>query len=368
VLFYDGITIGNNKIWLISTGKNFLIEIDQVSGKILKYSWIPTKYDTLIPYRFLTYYCGKIILLPYDETAVLIYDISTEYFERIEIEPNFFESNEFCRFAGFKIINEKIYMYGVYSRILILDMHTKKMKSIDMKKYIPQGNEIEPWMWGEYYYKNGKIKFVPQSCPCIVTLSCENNEITFEKIESENLKHVDYIGFWHGKLYYGPRNGKEQIVCYDLQTKEKNTIYIGRDCGIDYRAFGYAVIENDRIFALFRQSSEMLVIDLKNNGIDIIESLPQINSELLGSGYPYEFAYRNACTTNDKHIVAINAWTKDIVDLDTTDMKLRTKQVKDNGKNVDWSIVYKTLNCRGGLINEHNVGMLEAYVETIANM
>jgi hypothetical protein len=49
-------------------------------------------------------------------------------------------------------------------------------------------------------------------------------------------------------------------------------------------------------------------------------------------------------------------------------MKLRTKQVKDNGKNVDWSIVYKTLNCRGGLINEHNVGMLEAYVETIANM
>lgn len=367
-LLYDGITAIENMIWLISTGKNLLIGMNRFSGEIVSCLPIPSKYDTLIPYRFLAHYENKIVLLPYEERAVSIYDISSDTFERIEIKKSFFENEEFCRFTGCEIVNEKIYMYGIFSKVLIFDMSAKEMDEIDLKEIVPDGCLIDSWMWEGANYSDGKIYFVPQTFPCVITLDCNSRQMAFEKMEAENAQCLDNIRLFDHKVYYSPRNGKEQMNCYDLLTKENHIIYTGKNRDMDYRAFGYTAIMDKRLYLLFSQRDEGMVIDLANHEEIRPEQLCGTNCKRPGTEYPYEFVYRNACITEDKHIVAINPWTLEVVSIDTGTTKatrMAVKESKDTDRNHRLNQIIS--DAADGIVREWKDGMLASFIEMIAD-
>lgn len=365
MMFYDGICVLDDRIWMISAGKNLLTEIDLYTGELLKCQWIPCKNHAILPYRFLEIVNNKLCLIPYDESSICFYDPNSDEFEFVDIPKDFFEENDTCRFGGCCVIENKIFFYGIYSKILVLEIidGDYSFSWFDLKEYKPEMLVIKSWFWGKCYYDSGIISLVIRELPYIVTIDCDGYKVGFEKIVGEHDALVN--AFYEGEfLIYTSREACGTIKKYNVREKTCNVVYATESNNSIERYFGYIYGNKDRIVVLAGQNDKSFFVEQQYEKVIEYHNLSKYKK--LGKGFPHELIYRNAFLSFNKHIIAINSWERTIVDIDFGTENIRTTDIKVSNL-LDKNKLFKSVinGKKETVLQESAEGMLEAFLDVV---
>lgn len=84
----------------------------------------------------------------------------------------------------------------------------------------------------------------------------------------------------------------------------------------------------------------------------------------MGLNFPYEFNYRNGLLTAKGHILAIHAWTSQLVDININSGNIKAISIQ-RSDSLEWRKLFNELldYADGGVCKEWISGMLEAYLE-----
>lgn len=368
MLFCDSIAVDDQRVWLVSIGHNVLFEIERETGLVSPCGLISNNKENKISYRFLFKHEEKIILLPYEEKNLCVYDIEKKKFEYIELNIMKLEKNDTWKFTGHKKIGNKIVIYGLNSTIIIITLPTFEITYLNLKKYLPSNVNIECWFWDYSYSIEDKLFLVPVTHPCIVELDVNLNSVKFNKISGENIICIDNPVFNKEFLYYINRKktGNVSLIKYDIKSGENEKCDLGIDKVHDYKTFGFIACANNELWMLPGACSEGFRFYISEGIIEKLNDLPVIPGEKLENYFPYEFNYRNGLLDRSGHILTIHAWTCKLIDIDTSEGTIRVIPLYRNNDECWLKLMDEVYNdCSCGIHSEWMEGMLEAYLDKV---
>ena len=370
LLFHGGIVADDQNIWLILTGFNVLMQIERRTGKITLCEVISEYNHTMnkVAYRFLFKHENKLILLPYNEKDICIYDINENKFEHIELDMTYINEENAWKFSGYEKIGDKVIVYGVYSLILIIHLPTFEIVYLDLKKKLPKDLGAELWFWEYSYSQNNKLFLVPLKYPCIIELDICSNDIQYYEIPEKKDAYMDNPVFNGSSLYYINRKeeGMVKLTRYDLESGKIESYGLGIEKIGSYRTFSFISCVNNVLWMLPGACGEGRKFYISEKRVEKIDELPVIPERKLRIKFPYRFNYNNGFLDENGHIIAIHAWTRQLIDIDAVEGKIKAIPIHKSDR-MRWSDlfdeIYRDSYC--GMHTEWMDWMLEVYLNKI---
>ena len=366
ILMSDAITVGENRIWIVSLEKTMLIGINRISGQIELAKKIPNESNMHIPYRFIFYYEGFIYFIPYEENRIIKFDIEKNMFTNLRIDK---EVSDSCgKMTSYVIINNYAVISGETSNLIILNLETDQTRILNFTSKLDEQYNDVYWVWRYSYSLNSKVRFVALNSPLLVEVDIYTEEVCVKKIEETENILIDNPILSGDEIYYFDRCEKGgEINKYDIKTKEKKKIAIkGHVDRTELRAYGFVAHKNGHIVCFPGTNDIGVAIDITSGEITDIDSLPVIESKKLGVGFPCEFNYRNGYQTADGMVILIHPWTQQIVEVNVETGHVVLTPIQND--KFDWDQLFMEefdSIKNGGILKEWHSGMLKAYLKYI---
>lgn len=375
LLFGDGMEVDDQKVWTIVIEHNILMEIDRETGKMTPCGFIPTenkKSKGIIPYRFLFKYGDRLVLLPYDERDICIYDIEKKIFERMELDMTKLKENTVWRCTGYEKIDNEVVVYSGGSLILIVNLPAFDIKYIDLKEKLPENIRIDTkfGFWEYSYLRNNELFLVPVTYPCVFKIDIYNKNISVDMIPEENSVDIDNPVFDKSILYYFNRKDGATVTLtkYDLKSLKFEKYDLGIERVGNNRVFGFMTCINNILWMLPGECGEGYRFYTLEGRLDKINELPVVSEDNLKDIYPREYNYRNGILTEEGHILTIHAWSCQLIDIDTVNESINMIPIikSDSEK---WAELCGEIldNSVDDIYREWIEGMLKAYLTRVGD-
>lgn len=369
MLFYDGIEVDEDKVWLIVAKYNALVEIERKTGLMSLCGFIPIDIEVLNPFRYrcLLKFEDKLFLFPHYEKNICVYYIKEKKFGYIQLDHERIKGNGAWKFSGCEKVNNKAVVFGFSSLVLILDLCTFTLEYLDLNETLQESLKIEYWFLRYGYIKNKKLFLVPLSYAYIVEIDIFSRHVEYYKLPEKGDIWIDNPVLVESKLYYFERKEREEVVLkgFDLQSRKLERYDLGIRRLNDIKVFGFAAYFNNILWLLPGLSEFGFKFDLKKIKLDIIKGLPVVPVSRLTNEFPYEFNYRNGILTKNNHIIAVHAWSCQMIDIDMASGYIKTVQIKKK-ESGEWAKVYEEfLDHFSGhdIKTEWMEGIFEAYIK-----
>lgn len=370
MLFYDGIAADGQRVWLIITKYNVLMEIDRDTGEISWCKFLGKYRISSIPYRFLLKHEENLILLPYEANDICIYDIKQESFKHIDLDVAKLKENTAWQFTGYEKIGNNLVAYGLCSLILIMDLTTFEIIYLDLKDKLPESLKIRYWFWRYSYLINNKLFLIPQSCSCVIELDIYSRDVKYRKLPDRSGDVIDNPVLDGSTLYYFNNEIGENVALamYDLETEKFTTYDLGiKQIGIN-KTFTYAACANGVLWMLPGACKDGYKYDIAEKKLEILNGLPTVSANKLSNFFPYEFNYRNGILNGDGHILAVHAWSCQLIDIDTAKESVKRIPILKNNQ-AEWEKLFEEFfsnffsDFSDEIYTEFVDGMLEFYID-----
>lgn len=368
MLLYDGIEADEEKVWLIVAKYNALVEIERITGLMSLCGFIPIDTEVFNPFRYrcLLKFENKLFLFPHYEKDICVYYIEERKFGYIQLDHERIKGNGAWKFSGCEKVDNKAVVFGFSSLVLILDLCTFTLEYLDLNDTLQESLKIEYWFLRYGYIKDKKIFLTPLSYAYIVEIDIFSRNVEYYKLPEKGDVWIDNPVFVESKLYYFQRKeGKEVVLkSFDLKSGKLERYDLGIKRLNDVKVFGFAAYFNDTLWLLPGSCEFGFQFDLKRRKLDTINGLPVVPVSRLKNEFPYEFNYRNGIQTKNNHIIAVHAWSCQMVDIDMASGYIKTVQIKKK-ESREWAKVYEELldHFSGHDIKtEWMEGIFEAYI------
>lgn len=370
MLFCDGIAADDQNVWMLLVEHNILMRIDRKTGIMVPCGYIASERKEKNPqilYRFLFLHEEKLILLPYDEKDICIYNIQEAAFEHIELDMEKLGKKDTWRFTGYKKSDNRVVVYGENSLILIIDLSTFEIRYLDLSEKIPEDLKIDYWFWKYSYIKENKIYLVPLlSDPCVIELDMCSEDVKCYRIPEENIGPIDNPVFDEASLFYFHRNQEKTVKLsrFDLGSENVEVYDLNIENIKDGKAFSFVACVQGVLWMLPGICEDAYKFHTSEGRLEKVSGLPTVSSGMLNINFPYEFNYRNGLLTEKGHILTMHAWSCQLVDLDTNSGNIKVIPILRNDS-AEWSRLFNELldHTDGGMCREWISGMVETYLD-----
>lgn len=370
--FSDSIYADDESVWIISTGLNFLQEIKRSSGEVINSTYIPTKRKSLIPYRSFFKYKDKLYFLPYSESTMQIYDISTKKFRERIIDESFVEEDECCYIWGFSIVKNKVVMYSCSTKecIFIYDLRNDSIKVIDIKKLREESGIEDPlsFNWNHSFVIDDQVCIIPQNYLSMLIVDVDNEMIRIKHIGAEKPIPVNVSTPYltaQSLFFTNTDTNTKEITLIKINIGNATVEEILKIGGIEseQRAFGYMTLYDSSLILLPGTYDKAYMLHLTEHSIEVLNNLPTTSAQsLLGKHFPHELNYRNGFLTDDGHLLAVHGWSGTLIDIDVKSSRTDVKTISAKAT-IDKMEMYLA---KDNFCKESNTCRLNSFTQYIA--
>ncbi len=214
---FDDAYINDKEIWFASTSFNGLFCLNKGSGKIDFKGHFPS--ENIRQTRLfckVVFFNNKLMFIPYNASAIMIYDIEIGAFERIELLKGELKK----KFWSYSIYKNYIYIMPLsYGKILRYNIKTGTLENMNSwNEHVKKHGVMNDMWFRDVIQKDGKLYCPFYQSNFLFVFDLETNKIENYEIGNKEEKYISIQN--DGEKFWLIPKDLKSILCWDKSTNE----------------------------------------------------------------------------------------------------------------------------------------------------